>query len=151
MIERNAAASSAGASVSAGLAASLIDFVTGQGASRAEILARAQLTETRLADIDGRVELDRYLALIDAAKQTSANPALVLHWAEAVGMAEVSIVGLIMEASATMGDAFVQLQRYGRLAMEIDAWANEPRYELVERDGELLIVERAMPWGIYRP
>lgn len=148
MIECNVAASPARASVSAGLAASLIDFATAQGADRADILARARLSETQLADIDTRVEIDRYLALVDAAKQAADDPALVLRWAEAVGMAEVSIVGLIMEASQTMGEAFAQMQRYGRLAMEIDAPVSGPRYELAERDGQLLMMERAMPWGI---
>lgn len=148
MIECNAAAPSAVGSVSAGLAASLVDYATAQGADRADVLACANLAETRLIDIDGRVELDRYLALIEAAKLANNDQALVLRWAEAVGMADVSIVGLIMEASATMGDAFFQLQRYGRLAMEINAPANASRYKLVECEGELLLVECAMPWGI---
>ncbi|TGY92578.1 AraC family transcriptional regulator [Marinicauda pacifica] len=148
MIERNVAPPPAGATVAAGLAASLVDFATGRGAQHTDLLARAELDETRLADIDGRVDLGRYLVLIDAARQVTGDPALVLRWAEAVGMAEVSIVGLIMEASATMGEAFVQMQRYGGLAMEIDAPASGPRYDLVRRGGELRMVERPMPLGI---
>jgi AraC-like DNA-binding protein len=136
-----------GASVSAGLTASLIDFATGRGANRADLMARAGLDTAALANMDGRVDLGAYLSVMKAARETTGDPALALHWAEEIGMAEVSLVGLIMEASATMGDAFLQMQRYGRLAMEIHVPGSEPRYELVRNGGELLMIEHPLPWG----
>lgn len=145
MIERNIIP--AGASVSAGLTASLIDFATARGANRADLLARSGLDAAALADMDGRVELAAYLSVMTAARQATGDPALALHWAEEIGMAEVSLVGLIMESSATMGDAFLQMQRYGRLAMEIHVPDSGPRYELVQRGGELLMIEHPLPWG----
>lgn len=147
MIERLSQGPPLKASVSAGLAASLVEYAVRRGCDRTSLLASVQLNNAQLTDMDARIELTRYLALIEAAKAACDDPALALRWAEEVGMAEVSIVGLIMEASATMGDAFRQMQRYGRLAMEIDTPDQSPRYELAQRGGELLLVERPMPWG----
>jgi len=147
MIERLRERPPPSGSVAASLAVSLIDFAAHRGADRRRLLAAAQLSEGPLGDIDARVPLDGYLALIGAAKQECDDPALALHWAEAVGMAEVSILGLIMESAPTMGEAFRQLQRYGRLATEIETPDGGPRYELVKRGGDLLLVQRPMPWG----
>jgi AraC-like DNA-binding protein len=59
-------------------------------------------------------------------------------------MSEVSIVGLIMNASETMADAYAQLQRFGRLSLEVEG-AGE-RFGVAQRDGDLWIVdERANP------
>lgn len=61
-------------------------------------------------------------------------------------MSEVSIVGLIMNASETMLDAFVQLQRYGRLALEIQRVSADERFQLARRDDQLWMVDtRANP------
>lgn len=72
----------------------------------------------------------------------TGDPALALHFGEEVGMSKVSIVGMIMEASATMGEAFLQLQRFGRLAAEIRDAARSPRFELVEKNGRLFVVDQ---------
>lgn len=65
------------------------------------------------------------------------DPALALHYGESIDLAEVSIVGLIMNASETMADAFAQLQRFGRLALEVTGGG----LDVAHRDGDLWIVD----------
>lgn len=128
--------------VSAGLIAGFLDFASSRGGDRAAITAQAGIDERTLDDPDRRLELDRYVALLRVAKIQTQEPALALHFSEEVGMSKVSIVGLIMEASATMGEAFLQLQRYGRLAADFEDIAQGPRFALADRNGRLFMVDR---------
>ena len=64
--------------------------------------------------------MQSYIALMRAAKELTGDPALALHYGETVDLSELSIAGLIMNASDTMGDAFVQMNRFGALAIEVE-------------------------------
>ncbi len=131
---------------SAGLAAGLIAFAVHRGADRAALMTRAGLSLADLADPDGRLPFETYVALMRAAQDLCGDPALALHFGEAVDLAEVSIVGLIMNASATMGDAFAQMQRFGRLTLETEGLSDGPRFVLTARDGQMWMVDtRADP------
>ncbi len=131
---------------SAGLASGLITFAVQRGADRAALMARAGLRPTDLDDPDDRLPFETYISLMRAAQDLCADPALALHFGEAVDLAEMSIVGLIMNASATMGDAFAQMQRFGRLTLETEGLSDGPRFELVSRNGQLWMVDtRADP------
>lgn len=122
---------------SAGVAAGLIAFAVQQGADRAALMDRADLVPEDLQDHDQRLPLATYMALMRAAQDLCDDPALALHFGEAVDLAEISIVGLIMNASATMGDAFAQMQRFGRLTLETEGLSDGPRFALSVRDGQL--------------
>lgn len=131
---------------SAGLASGLITFAVQRGADRAALMARAGLRPTDLEDPDDRLPFETYISLMRATQDLCADPALALHFGEAVDLAEMSIVGLIMNASATMGDAFAQMQRFGRLTLETEGLSDGPRFELVSRNGQLWMVDtRADP------
>ncbi len=129
------------ATASAGLVGGLLSFAVANGAPRNELLRRAGLSAAELDDADSRTPLGRYRELIRAARESCDDPALALKWAETVDMADVSIVGLIMNASRTMGDAFLQLQRYTRLALEFDNASTQPRFTLQRTGGELWMVD----------
>jgi AraC-like DNA-binding protein len=126
--------------VSAGLAAALLAYAKSRGADAADLRAKADLVDTELTDPDGRVSLRQYLALMHHAQIATIDPAFALHWGEDVGMADISILGLIMNAAPTMGAAFQQLQRYGRLAMEINDPAGSPHFELHQQGNRLFMV-----------
>lgn len=131
---------------SAGLATGLITFAVQRGADRAALMARAGLRPTDLDDPDDRLPFETYISLMRAAQDLCGDPALALHFGEAVDLAEMSIVGLIMNASATMGDAFAQMQRFGRLTLETEGLSDGPRFELTTREGQLWMVDtRADP------
>ncbi|MCE3288979.1 MAG: AraC family transcriptional regulator [Caulobacter sp.] len=132
--------------VAAGLVKGLADYAAGRGADRAALLAAAGVTEAQIADLDGRVPFGSYVALMRAAKIACDDPALSLHFAQALDLSEVSVVGLISHAAETMTEAFLQLNRYGRLVMEVEGVADGERFALVMRGQEVWLVDqRANP------
>lgn len=106
--------------VSAGLVRGLVNLAVSKGADRVSLLGLAGIHEESLADQDGRVPFQSYVALMRAGKELAHDPAIALHFGETSNFAELSIVGLIGAASETMADALTQLNRYGRLVVEFD-------------------------------
>ena len=106
--------------VGAGLARGLVKLAVSKGAGEAALAARSGIVLEDLEDQDNRVPMAAYIALMRAAKELTGDPALALHWGEAVDLSEVSIVGLIMNAAETMGEAFVQMNRFGKLAIDFE-------------------------------
>lgn len=127
--------------VSAGIARGLIAFAAANGADQRALTQRAGIDPADLEDPDDRIPFERYVTLMRAAQEMCDDPALSLHYGESVDMSEVSIVGLIMNASETMLDAFVQLQRYGRLALEVEGVSANAQFQVAQRDGQLWIVD----------
>lgn len=125
----------AGATVSAGFARGLADLAVARGADRRALLAEAGIASEALEDQDGRVSFARYKALMRAGQRLAGDPALGLHYGEAVDIAEVSIVGLMGQASATALEAFIQLNRFVPLIVETENEAGGDRFSLVPRDG----------------
>lgn len=125
--------------VAAGFVRGLLKFATASGARRDDLMAEAQITRAQLEDPDARVPLDRYIALMRAAKTACNDPALALHYGAAAGIAEVSLLGLIGQSCETMSEAFAQLNRYVRLAVDVDA-APE-RFQLQRARGELWLLD----------
>lgn len=128
------------ATVAVGAARGLVDYAIARGTTREDLLGRANLAHASLDDQDGRLPFDAYVALMRAAQDLCADRALALHYAESVNLADISIVGLIGNASQTMLEAFGQLQRYGRLVVDVDVGPKE-RFELVRRDAGLWVVD----------
>ncbi|MCE9521751.1 MAG: AraC family transcriptional regulator [Alphaproteobacteria bacterium] len=131
---------------SAGLARGLINFAAARGADPRLLAARAAINPSDLDDQDNRIPFEKYVTLMHAAQDLCGDPALALHYGETVDMSEVSIVGLIMNAAATMGEAFTQLQRFGRLALDVEGVSAGARFELAQPGGQLWMVDtRANP------
>ena len=128
--------------VSAGLVAGLLRFSVSLGADADVLCKIASIERDLLGNPDSRVPLPCYITLMRAAQKATDNPALALHYGEGVGMSEISIVGLLMEASSTIGEAYIQMRRYGRLAMEIDAISKGPRFELAQDNGKMFLVDQ---------
>lgn len=104
--------------VGAGYPRGLLEFAVAKGADRETLLERSGLSARDLDDLDNRVPLARYEAMMKAGAELTKTPALALLYGEAVRMQEISIVGLICEACETTPDVGVQLNRYGRLAFD---------------------------------
>ena len=132
--------------VSAGIVSGLAAFAATRGGDLPALLACAGVDPATLDDQDNRIPFAQYKTLMGAAQLMCADPALALHYGEAVDMSEISIVGLIMNASATMGDAFAQMQRFGRLALEVEGVSDGARFAMVTRHGQLWMQDtRANP------
>lgn len=126
--------------VVASVVRALLEVAVTRGADRRALLAEAEIDAGDLEDDDARVPLDCFRALIRAGQRLSGDPALALHYGEAIDLSEVSLVGLIGQASATMLDAFRQLQRYSRLNTDLDTGGRE-RFELVQRGADVWLVD----------
>jgi AraC-like DNA-binding protein len=131
----------AGPTVSAGFARGLLELAVARGAPRAALLDAAGLTAVALKDQDARAPFAAYVALMRAGKALSGDAALGLHYGEMVDISEVSIVGLIGQASATAMDAFQQLNRYVPLIVETENQDGGDRFRMQPRDGGFWLVD----------
>lgn len=130
------------ATVSAGYAKSLLDFAVLRGAGERKLLMRAGIAAAALEDLDNRLPFARYVALMRAAKDETGNPALALEFGAESDLRKYSVVGLLSHASANMVEAFVQLNRYGRLVVEVEGIADGPRFALTGADGQRWMQDR---------
>jgi len=130
--------------VSAGLAGGLLRLAVEKGADEAALAARAGIDLKLLADVDNRIPFAKYIALMRAGQELAHDPALALHYGETNDMARISVVGLIAYACKTMAEVMAQMNRYGRLVIEVDGPAD--RFGLVpKKDGLWAVDRRANP------
>lgn len=130
--------------VGAGFARGLLQLAISKGVDKAALLAQSGVTEAELDDQDARIPVRRYVALMRAAKALTGDGALGLHYGEQVDIAEVSILGLIGQASETALEAFQQLNRYVRLIVETDNEAGGDRFGMVFEGGGLWMVDNRL-------
>lgn len=129
------------ATVSAGLARSILNFATEKGADRATLLAAAGIEEAILDNQDARVPFDSYLALVRAGKRETGDPALPLNHAVDTRLDRITVVGLIVNSSASLPDAMKQLNRYARLMIEVDVMEEGERFSVETSGNEVWIVD----------
>ena len=106
--------------VSAGFAHAFVEFAAGRGAQRAKLLSACGPGLAELDDPDARVPLGAFRALVRAGKTLTGDPALPLEFGAATDLRHFSIAGLIAHNAATMAEALVQLNRYGRLVADVE-------------------------------
>jgi AraC-like DNA-binding protein len=115
-----------------------------KGANAAELAVRSRINPEFLQDQDNRIPFAKYKALMRVGKELTGDPALALHFGEAYNITELSIAGLIGQACETMADAFTQLDRYQRLAADIDVDVDDAggeRLVLVREHGQIWLVD----------
>jgi hypothetical protein len=122
--------------IGAGYVKALLDLAVSKGASRQVLVQRAEINPGDLLNRDNRIPLGNYQALMAAAKSLCDEPALALQLGEAASLSDISIVGLIYKSSATNAEAFAQINRYGRLVVEVDGHRAEGRFKVEQIDGE---------------
>lgn len=125
--------------IAAGNARALMDLAVAKGAGREALAERSGIDTAKLQDQDNRIPFAKYVALMRAAKELCDDPALALHFGEAVDFAEMSVVGLIGRASETMADGFEQFNRYARLV--VDEGLGTDRFVLSRESGQLWVVD----------
>lgn len=127
-------------SVSAAYARGLIDLAVSEGADRQALMAGSGVRPGVLSDPDARLPFAKYVDLMRVAIDASGDPALALHYGETIDISQVSIIGLIGQASETMFEALVQLNRYVRLVVDVNLQAAD-RFELAEDSRGLWLVD----------
>ena len=126
--------------VAAGMVRGILKFAVSCGADENALMRQAGIDPTDLEDWDKRLPISQNIALTRAAKKMCNDPAFALHYGEAVNLAEVSLVGLIGNAAETMLEAFVQLNRYAQLVIEVDA-PQAGRFSLEPEGTDLWLVD----------
>ena len=126
--------------VSAGYAKALLDLAALKGADPILLAERSGLEPELLDNPDRRVPFRVFQALMLAAKDLCNDPAFGLHFGEQTDFADMSIVGLICQSAETMGAAFHQMNRYAKLAIEVEGHSASNRFEIA-RIGEDIWLE----------
>lgn len=133
-------------SVAAGLGKGLLDFAASKGASRSLLAVRAGIAIEDLEDPDRRIPMERYASLMRAAALMCNEPAFALKFGEAVDVAELSFIGLLCYAAESLDDAFVQMNRYARVLIDVPVEGKGDRLRQVTSNrGTWLVDARANP------
>ena len=133
--------------MAAGFAAAFLDYAVRQGAPRPALLAASGLVEADLADQDARVSVAAYQALIAAAMAATGDTALLLKHTLDSRLETMSIVGQIMHSAQSLAHAIGQLNRYLHLITELDVASAPERFELLDQDGAVWIVDHVAVSG----
>jgi len=118
----------------------LLEFAASMGASRQRLAERSGIDPADLEDGDNRIPFSTYVALMRAGQELCDDPALSLHFGEQVDMSDTS-VGCTIGGFQTIDEAFAQVNRYGRLAFEVEGVGIGDRFHLRRTAGELWIID----------
>lgn len=135
-----------GATLAASVAKALADFAEARGANRAQLLMRAGLGESDLANADGRIALARYVALMRTGQVLCGDAALALHFGEAVDPREISITGNIGNATQTVAEGLARINRLAPISADIELNGKAERLTIARERGRTWLVDnRADP------
>jgi AraC-like DNA-binding protein len=126
--------------VAAGAVRALMELAVSRGASRTTLAERSQIDCTSLEDADNRIRFSRYVALMRAGQELCNDPALALHFGEAVEASEISIAHAVGGAT-NLGDAVAQGNRYAALTVEVEGDGTGDRFRLCRIEGQLWFVD----------
>jgi AraC-like DNA-binding protein len=126
--------------VAASAVRALMELAVSRGASRAKLAERSRIDRADLADADDRVPFSKYVALMRAGQELCHDPALALHFGEAVDGSEVSIAHAVGGAE-NLGDAVAQANRYAPLGVEVEGDGTGDRFQLRRDAGQLWLVD----------
>jgi len=127
--------------MAAGFVSSFADYACECGASREVLLNASGLTEADLTNQDNRIPLQAYHALIGAAMQQTGDTAMLLRHSLTSKLEMISVVGQIVHTSASLRHSIEQLNRYVHLMFDIELPAGIDRFELLNTDDGLWIID----------
>src|SRR5258708_10137048 len=116
----------------------LMEFAVSRGASRSALSQRSQIDPADLADRDNRIPFAKYVTLMRAGVELCNDPALALHFGEAVDGSEISITHHIGARSVV--DAMAVINRYAALTVVVDQDGSD-RYVFSRSGGQFSMVD----------
>ncbi len=125
--------------VAAGFVRALMELAVSKGASQKALVERSQIDPGELQDRDNRIPFAKYVALMRAGKELCKDPALALHFGEAIDLSEMTMVGQVASGSGTMAGDIAQLNRYAPLALDVDDAGD--RFQLTRINGQLWMID----------
>lgn len=133
-----------GPSVSASYAKALFDLAIEKGADPEALLAQAGLGADAFENAHARIAFPKFKQLMRSAKKLSREPALALYFGAQISFDQLSLVGLITRAAPTMEDALQQLNRFGRLVIEVEGVDEKGRFQIARREKRLWVDDSRM-------
>jgi AraC-like DNA-binding protein len=127
--------------VAAGVVRGLVELAVSKGASPRSLAERSGINPEELRNEDGRIAFAKYVALMRAGQELCGDPALALHFGEAVDLGELSVVGLVGGGIKSMADGLALTNRYAPLVVEPDEGGAGDRFGLRRIAGQLWIVD----------
>jgi AraC-like DNA-binding protein len=118
----------------------LMELAVSKGAGRQALAEHSGISPADLADRDNRVPFRKYVALMKAGQVLCGDPALALHFGEAVDMSEISIAHSVGGVT-TIEEACTQVNRYARLGVEVDTVGTADRFQLSRIGGQLWLLD----------
>lgn len=126
--------------IAASVASALLELAVAKGANRRTLAERSGIDPAELADRDSRVAVRKYVALMRAGQDGCDDPALGLHFGEAVDVADISIAHSLGGVT-TIDEVFAQANRYAPLAVEVETVGAGDRFRLTRTGGQLWLVD----------
>lgn len=126
--------------VAASAVRALMELAASKGASRKALAERSRIDHADLQDADNRILFSKYVALMRAGQELCNDPALALHFGEAVDASEVSMTHMVGGAE-NIGDAVMQANRYASLGVEVEGDGTGDRFQLRRVAGQLWLVD----------
>jgi AraC-like DNA-binding protein len=84
-----------------------------------------------------------------AGQELAGDPALALHFGEAVDVSEIAIGCVVAATSATFEECFGTMNRYARLGVDVETSDGGDRFALERGGGRLWIVDRRANPGAF--
>jgi hypothetical protein len=117
------------ATVASSRVRAFLDFAVGRGADEPALLADAGLSSAELAPPGARIACEKLVAAMRAGGALCGDPALALHFGEAVDVADRSLGGLVGHAREHRAMVFAQLLDDALPALDGDAAAPALHFE----------------------
>jgi AraC-like DNA-binding protein len=127
--------------VSALVVRALMELAVSRGAAREMLAARSGIDPLKLSDPDHRVPLARYKALMRAGQDLCRDPALALHFGEAVPVSEISIGVMAAGYAETSAERLALMNRYAPLTIDFGGDGTEERFQLVPSGAEIWLID----------
>lgn len=126
--------------VGAGLAKGLLEFAVAKGAPRETLLAGSGLSDADLLHQDARIPFAKYVALMRAGQELAGDPALALHFGEAINLSDMSIVGNLGAGDVTIEAGVAYLNRFAGLLVEVDSGGGDA-FTIARENGQTWLVD----------
>ena len=128
--------------VSAGYAKAVVELAVARGADARRLAELSGFNLEICGNPDDRVPSAIFKALMRTAASLCDTPGFALHFGAESRFQDISIVGLIAHASSNMAEAFDQMNRFARLAIEVEGHDTGDRFAIVRKDGRVWVEDR---------
>lgn len=125
------------------MARGLVEFAVAEGADRTALMAAAKLDPAALCNDDGRVPFFCYAALYTAAEKLTRDPAFALHFGESMSGMDL-LVCHVGGASETMAGALASINRYGRLAVDVETQVGGDSFRIEKSSEGIWLIDASI-------